>query len=154
MQPSFVSPIRDTKTQPIMFNHMVGGLVSALLCICSPSAVAWAIPFGVVYSLNGMGSGWPASHTLVEGSKVISPLFANSNTYSTIPSIGLRFWISTPSNNAFPDFVFWKIGHPMSSCHLSHGLGNKALYRDWETDRKSTRLNSSHITRSRMPSSA
>ena len=29
-----------------------------------------------------------------------------------------------------------------------------APYRDWETDRKSTRLNSSHITRSRMPSSA
>ena len=29
-----------------------------------------------------------------------------------------------------------------------------AFYRDWETDRKSTRLNSSHITRSRMPSSA
>ena len=28
------------------------------------------------------------------------------------------------------------------------------FYRDWETDRKSTRLNSSHITRSRMPSSA
>ena len=27
-------------------------------------------------------------------------------------------------------------------------------YRDWETDRKSTRLNSSHITRSRMPSSS
>ena len=30
----------------------------------------------------------------------------------------------------------------------------EADYRDWETDRKSTRLNSSHITRSRMPSSA
>ena len=30
----------------------------------------------------------------------------------------------------------------------------EGLYRDWETDRKSTRLNSSHITRSRMPSSA
>ena len=29
-----------------------------------------------------------------------------------------------------------------------------AKYRDWETDRKSTRLNSSHITRYRMPSSA
>ena len=27
-------------------------------------------------------------------------------------------------------------------------------YRDWETDRKSTRLNSSHITRARMPSAA
>ena len=35
------------------------------------------------------------------------------------------------------------------------GIANdKQLYRDWETDRKSTRLNSSHITRSRMPSSA
>ena len=32
--------------------------------------------------------------------------------------------------------------------------GQDATYRDWETDRKSTRLNSSHITRSRMPSSA
>ena len=28
------------------------------------------------------------------------------------------------------------------------------LYRDWETDRKSTRLNSSHSGESRMPSSA
>ena len=32
--------------------------------------------------------------------------------------------------------------------------GKHLGYRDWETDRKSTRLNSSHITRSRMPSSA
>ena len=31
---------------------------------------------------------------------------------------------------------------------------HSTVYRDWETDRKSTRLNSSHITRSRMPSSA
>ena len=30
----------------------------------------------------------------------------------------------------------------------------KAIYRDWETDRKSTRLNSSHSAKSRMPSSA
>ena len=30
----------------------------------------------------------------------------------------------------------------------------EARYRDWETDRKSTRLNSSHRSLSRMPSSA
>ena len=30
----------------------------------------------------------------------------------------------------------------------------EAKYRDWETDRKSTRLNSSHSAKSRMPSSA
>ena len=37
---------------------------------------------------------------------------------------------------------------------LNIALKNNYPYRDWETDRKSTRLNSSHITRSRMPSSA
>ena len=30
----------------------------------------------------------------------------------------------------------------------------RGVYRDWETDRKSTRLNSSHSAKSRMPSSA
>ena len=30
----------------------------------------------------------------------------------------------------------------------------QSAYRDWETDRKSTRLNSSHRSLSRMPSSA
>ena len=37
---------------------------------------------------------------------------------------------------------------------LLNGAISWDTYRDWETDRKSTRLNSSHITRSRMPSSA
>ena len=31
---------------------------------------------------------------------------------------------------------------------------HRLTYRDWETDRKSTRLNSSHSAKSRMPSSA
>ena len=35
---------------------------------------------------------------------------------------------------------------------LYHGTATP--YRDWETDRKSTRLNSSHSAKSRMPSSA
>ena len=37
---------------------------------------------------------------------------------------------------------------------VSGALGYKTRYRDWETDRKSTRLNSSHRSLSRMPSSA
>ena len=37
---------------------------------------------------------------------------------------------------------------------LIGNLGDTHLYRDWETDRKSTRLNSSHSAKSRMPSSA
>ena len=35
-----------------------------------------------------------------------------------------------------------------------HAPDKWAIYRDWETDRKSTRLNSSHSAKSRMPSSA
>ena len=47
-----------------------------------------------------------------------------------------------------------------SFCHgFAHGIalrfqGYRNSYRDWETDRKSTRLNSSHEIPSRMPSSA
>ena len=40
---------------------------------------------------------------------------------------------------------------------IASSEGNKRIkgtYRDWETDRKSTRLNSSHRSLSRMPSSA
>ena len=45
----------------------------------------------------------------------------------------------------------WLIGN--LTCEIWIGSG-AADYRDWETDRKSTRLNSSHEIPSRMPSSA
>ena len=38
--------------------------------------------------------------------------------------------------------------------YILEDLIEKGNYRDWETDRKSTRLNSSHSAKSRMPSSA
>ena len=37
---------------------------------------------------------------------------------------------------------------------VNEDIPSNAQYRDWETDRKSTRLNSSHSAKSRMPSSA
>ena len=53
----------------------------------------------------------------------------------------------------------WVVYFDVMTCIYFDKAGSKILkedipYRDWETDRKSTRLNSSHITRSRMPSSA
>ena len=58
-----------------------------------------------------------------------------------------------------PKIVNSGTGTPIGAGNLSVVAGGYlegagAPYRDWETDRKSTRLNSSHITRSRMPSSA
>ena len=42
--------------------------------------------------------------------------------------------------------------YPMNSLDITKQT--RTSYRDWETDRKSTRLNSSHSAKSRMPSSA
>ena len=44
------------------------------------------------------------------------------------------------------------VGGDSSSLDISEVVNT--TYRDWETDRKSTRLNSSHSAKSRMPSSA
>ena len=67
------------------------------------------------------------------------------------------------------EVVHWRSGSILSSApthyavvidkrgHLYLGTAHcseKDQYRDWETDRKSTRLNSSHSAKSRMPSSA
>ena len=42
----------------------------------------------------------------------------------------------------------------LSFVYIYYILVEESKYRDWETDRKSTRLNSSHRSLSRMPSSA
>ena len=54
--------------------------------------------------------------------------------------LGLVYWA--------PD-IFHLFAKP-----LLDALPSGGDYRDWETDRKSTRLNSSHSAKSRMPSSA
>ena len=61
------------------------------------------------------------------------------------------------------DFLLWldyydvankKDADELSDRERGDRLEAMILYRDWETDRKSTRLNSSHSAKSRMPSSA
>ena len=44
--------------------------------------------------------------------------------------------------------------HALMTYATAIGRAEGCGYRDWETDRKSTRLNSSHSGESRMPSSA
>ena len=54
--------------------------------------------------------------------------------------------------------VFETENMDLGNSYSVYGKGTKEYasdcYRDWETDRKSTRLNSSHLKLSRMPSSA
>ena len=59
-------------------------------------------------------------------------------------------------NNAYnsPNAMISRGLNPFVQGSAAMAGSRPPAYRDWETDRKSTRLNSSHITRSRMPSSA
>ena len=57
------------------------------------------------------------------------------SSYARAPSLSVDFKVILTQN--------------MSKRYIS-----EYVYRDWETDRKSTRLNSSHSAKSRMPSSA
>ena len=50
--------------------------------------------------------------------------------------------------------VLWHRGDPRRRANLEFLIRWKGYDETEDTDRKSTRLNSSHITRSRMPSSA
>ena len=53
-----------------------------------------------------------------------------------------------------PDYYKKKLYNEEERTKLWMQKLDKGVYRDWETDRKSTRLNSSHSAKSRMPSSA
>ena len=79
---------------------------------------------------------------------------------SSLSSGARRVFDSLIRGNNMLAMVVW-----LSSVRASHVFGSRSVkirpwhiadvsYRDWETDRKSTRLNSSHRSLSRMPSSA
>ena len=57
-------------------------------------------------------------------------------------------------DNAYLDVYYFFVPNRIVWEHWKEFMGENYNYRDWETNRKSTRLNSSHITRSRMPASA
>ena len=65
--------------------------------------------------------------------------------------------LDVKSVSGYPNAAYW-INDNLKAVHgtnVAKGGSNAAnMYRDWETDRKSTRLNSSHRSLSRMPSSA
>ena len=50
--------------------------------------------------------------------------------------------------------IYYTLMNMKKKCKMGCKIDTGASYRDWETDRKSTRLNSSHSAKSRMPSSA
>ena len=71
--------------------------------------------------------------------------------------INLKLHIESKSGITIEQIIaklkYWKYKHNIQVAVIDF-LQIIGIYRDWETDRKSTRLNSSHSAKSRMPSSA
>ena len=102
------------------------------------SNIIWVInPF----QINGL------STTYV--SKRGSDTTGNGTAQNPYASIAFATSVATTGTNIMLDDGEW---------NEARTLNNRSFiwwdYRDWETDRKSTRLNSSHSAKSRMPSSA
>ena len=68
----------------------------------------------------------------------------------------IKFVIAEDRSKAQFSALFIEAGSFTSKINLGKDrlIADNTRYRDWETDRKSTRLNSSHLKLSRMPSSA
>ena len=73
-------------------------------------------------------------------------------SYTDISSVRvLHYGVSVDYVDDFVQMIKDTFVHPsISFTDIIYSI----RYRDWETDRKSTRLNSSHSAKSRMPSSA
>ena len=67
-----------------------------------------------------------------------------------------NYYANTQEENFYIIGASPKLGISINDTVIKNpdNITEKEGYRDWETDRKSTRLNSSHSAKSRMPSSA
>ena len=100
----------------------------------------------------------PCTYTLNELQR-ITPNLRKEHFFSECPKVkkALRdlFWNLGCTLPDKPDIVEGVISrNRFNELDDSMRINCWERYRDWETDRKSTRLNSSHSAKSRMPSSA
>ena len=85
------------------------------------------------------------SHDLLIRCSAIKARYSTSDEKSVLRYMVLASVLENDS------FAFSKFSSYVANGDKLEACGH---YRDWETDRKSTRLNSSHRSLSRMPSSA
>ena len=138
--------------------------VSSLSGVSSLLGVFEGAPVRVPASLLSVGSGFDPRLTMWLGSGASAgsphvvfdvPLSSVGFLLLRFPYLlgGARFYVF--GSKSASDCYYWDSGGNSGSSSTSAWLtSDRCAYRDWETDRKSTRLNSSHSAKSRMPSSA
>ena len=88
------------------------------------------------------------TYTLRDGRKIALPIYYRNKIYTEEEKE--KLWLIKLDKEER-----WICGERIDiSDNLDDYYKTRNYYRDWETDRKSTRLNSSHSAKSRMPSSA
>ena len=102
----------------------------------------------LLFSQGGNGD-WQTANWVGTGSEPVIGVDANRNI-QWFDDYGLPLFTSPVATEP----VFWAYQKQDIFGDIDIPPTDKGLYRDWETDRKSTRLNSSHSAKSRMPSSA
>ena len=120
--------------EPLM--QTIGGNVGYAGGLVGTSIAPGAAVKGLGLAAKGAGAARVASVLDKAGTSMIAP-----KSYKGAAAIGATQGLVLPSTSD-------------TDRGENAVIGAASVYRDWETDRKSTRLNSSHITRSRMPSSA
>ena len=85
----------------------------------------------------------PATHQLY---KTVSK--SDGSSYSSGESV------SIVASNLLPDTYYWSVTARNMQAGTSSSSSTSIVWSGMNVDRKSTRLNSSHVSESRMPSSA
>ena len=98
---------------------------------------------------------------LTQGGTWASKYKKGDAAWDVKPNSSYRDWETSLYKHLFPirGYHYYSVRSPFYPSFNATILARNWLYiyshyRDWETDRKSTRLNSSHSAKSRMPSSA
>ena len=160
-----VNPFRFLAYQKVYFDHYRNPLYE----LNNPSAYNVDSGFGAPYDLTEVSSTLRYRNWNKDYFTSLSPSFQGADYLTDIVDMSSVLKLEDNSNLKGHDFL------PSTSSNLtwngdsvpaSSTVGslsrpdnsglvfNITNYRDWETDRKSTRLNSSHRSLSRMPSSA
>ena len=132
-------PYQGYSTNWDIIDNMIGGLSAATVDVNSLKDLPKDKT--IFYKLRGYNpiteefEVWVISENITTRPEIFNPGNHPSNRENTL-------YYTPPSGNQLNDIVI-----------VARWL-HQGLYRDWETDRKSTRLNSSHSGESRMPSSA
>jgi hypothetical protein len=122
------NPIGHTLRLSTDSDQPASSLVSSLITVCSPNAVARLVVAVVVLALNCVASDGDWAHIRNEVFKY-QPAIANSNPPSAVTFKSLVAGLETPPLHCRPPGILWGFCHPMSYKNFAMGFCYQAAAR-------------------------